>query len=162
MRGNPPGWTPRPTKAESIGPAPWKPWAALGCGVAGGFLAAVVFYDSAGDSLLEAVLTFPVLVAGCAAFLFNLGRRELPVLPRVLLFVVAVGGGYRMGGALSYEVAGPPPQDLGKAASSPEGISAAILLGLGLAFAVYLSFGAVRARRRTSGDSPGPTRGIDL
>lgn len=140
MSGEPPGWTPRPSKAAGIGPAAWKPWAALGCGVAGGFFIGVLVTGSAGDNFVEILLAIPLLVAGCAAFLLNMGERGVaPVFPRVVLFGLAVAAGFRIGGALSYEVAGHPPQDLGRAASSAEGISAAILLAVGVAVALYLS-----------------------
>ncbi|HEX2030853.1 MAG TPA: hypothetical protein VHL78_05565 [Actinomycetota bacterium] len=164
MGGEPPGWTPRPSRAASIGPARWKPWAALGCGVAGGFFIGVLASGSAGNNFVEILLTLPLLLGGCAAFLLNMGgAADVPVLPRLVLFPLAVSAGFRVGGALSYEVAGPPPQDLGKAASSPEGISAAILLGLSIAVALYLSLRPTRGRRadptRATTRATPPSRG---
>jgi len=135
-----PGWTPSESERSGRGPTARQAFGALGCGVAAGFFMGALVGGFAGERIIGVVIGAPLFLLAGLGFTMKIGQRvRVGILPRIALFVAALAAGFRIAQALSHEVAGPPPQDLGKAVSSPEGISGLILLGVAVVVALYLS-----------------------
>jgi MFS family permease len=155
-----PGWVPSKSERTGRGPTARKAWAALGSAVGGAFFVGALVSGWVGDRIIAVIIGAPIFLLASVGFLVSMGERvRVGVLPRLVLFGLAAGAGFQLSQALSYDITGPPPQDLGKAVSSVQGISGAILLVLAVLVALYFSFRefplVARAAASPETDPPG-------
>lgn len=154
-----PGWVPSESERVGRGPTVRQAWGALGCAVGGGFFAGTLVSGLAEERIIAVIIGAPIFLLASGGLLLTMGQRvRVSALLRLALFLVSAGAGFRVAQALDYDITGPPPQDLGLAVSSPEGISALILLALAILLGLYFSFRRFPLKARTATATPsGPT-----
>jgi cell shape-determining protein MreD len=157
------GWVPSEVERTGRAPTGRKAWAAFGCGIAGGFfLGALIDWDSEayGGRVIGVIVAMPLFLLASFGLVIQIRQRvRASVVSCLALLAASIGAGFQWARAMSYEITGPPPQDMSKAVESSYGRSAMVLLPIAIAVAVYFSLRhfPVRAEPRSTDNPISPT-----